>query len=248
MADQSKARKFGAPVWLVTFADLMALLFALFVLLLSFSDVDSDSFRRNAGPIAEAFNQKQPIIIKPVQIAPPSKLKIPPQPTTPQPKVASNQDSYLRTVARNRLVNMVKSTISADLTKNRLELVVEANKIIMRFPAHSAFRAGDANLSASIIPTMDRIADILARTEGKISVTGHTDNSPISTAQFRSNWDLSTARAVSVVHRLLRHRGMVANRVSATGRADTQPITDNDSRESRQRNRRVEIVVEIPMR
>ena len=246
MADQSKARKFGAPVWLITFADLMALLLALFVLMLSFSDINSDSFKRNAGPIAEAFNQKQPIIIKPVNIAP--RQTSPQAPERPQssPQPTSNTSSYLQTVARNRLANLVKSTIAAELAKNLVELIIKGNRITMRFPAHSAFRSGDANLSPSIIPTMDRIADILARTEGTIFVTGHTDNSPISTARFRSNWELSTSRAVSVVHRLLRHRGLAPVRVSATGRADTQPLVANTSRENRQRNRRIEVTVQLP--
>jgi len=249
MADQSKARKFGAPVWLVTFADLMALLFALMVLMLSFSDINSDSFKRNAGPMAEAFNQQQPIIIKPVQIAPKetSAKQDPERPqSSPQQDRTSSNLGYIQTVARNRLANLVKATIAAELANKLVELLIEGNKITMRFPAQSAFQSGQAILAPSIIPTMDRIADILARTEGIITVTGHTDNSPISTARFRSNWELSTSRAVSVVHRLLRHRGLAAPRVSATGRADTQPIVPNTSRENQQRNRRIEIVVELP--
>ncbi len=249
MADQSQARKFGAPVWLITFADLMALLLALFVLMLSFSDINSDSFKRNAGPMAEAFNQNQPIIIKPVNIAPkqtsPQAVPERPQSSRQQDRTSSNI-GYLQTVARNRVANLVKATIAAELTNKLVELVVEGNKITMRFPAQSAFQSGQARLAPNIIPTMDRIADILARTEGTVFVTGHTDNSPISTARFRSNWELSTSRAVSVVHRLLRHRGLAAGRVSATGRADTKPLVPNTSRENRQRNRRIEVTVQLP--
>jgi chemotaxis protein MotB len=245
MANATKARRKGAPAWLMTFADLMALLFALFVLILSFSEVDSDSFKKNAGPIAAAFNQALPTFVPPIEKSPQSNLGIPQQ-TDSRPEISSANDTYLREVARNKIINLVKSSVSSELANNLLELVVEENRIIMRFPAHSAFRAGDANLSSSIIPTMDQIADILARTEGKISVTGHTDNSPISTTRFRSNWELSTARAVSVIHRILRHRGLDPKRLTATGRADIEPLVENNSVENKIRNRRVEIAVEIP--
>jgi len=230
----------------MTFADLMALLFALFVLILSFSDVDSDSFKRNAGPIAAAFNQPQPVFMNPIQISPQSKSQVIQQPGERTPDTSSSNNNYLKEVARNKLTNLIKATIARELSTDMLELIIEDNRIIMRFPAHSAFRAGDANLTPSIVPTMDRIADILARTEGRVTVTGHTDNSPISTAQFRSNWDLSSARAVSVIHRLLRHPGLSPKRVEASGRADTQPLVANNSAENRVRNRRVEIAVEIP--
>lgn len=247
MAGNSKARSHGAPAWLMTFADLMALLFALFVLILSFSDVDSDSFKRNAGSIAAAFNQSRPVFVMPTIDSPQSKLQLPQeQTTTTQPEISSNTDNYLKEVARNKIVNLVKSRVSSELSSNLIELVVKENHIIMRFPAHSAFRKGDSTLAPSIIPTMDRIADILSRSEGQISVTGHTDNSPISTSRFRSNWDLSTARAVSVIHRILRHRGLSPKRVAATGKADTEPLVSNDTSENRLRNRRVEIVIEIP--
>ncbi len=245
MAEATKSRRKGAPAWLMTFADLMALLFALFVLILSFSEVDSDSFKKNAGPIAAAFNQAQPSFVEPIKVSPQSRLQTQPQADS-RPEISSANDTYLREVTRNKLVNLIKSTVSNELANNLLELVIEENKIIMRFPAHSAFAAGSANLSANIIPTMDQIADILARTEGQISVTGHTDNSPISTSQFRSNWDLSTARAVSVIHRILRHPGVNPKRVAATGHADTQPLVTNHTAENRARNRRVEVSVEIP--
>ncbi len=234
----------GAPPWMVTFADLMALLFALFVLILSFSDVDSDSFKRNAGPIAAAFNQPRPIMILKKDQSSKSKFEIPQQ--QPREKTESTQEAYLRTVARTNLENLIKSSIANELLNNIIELVIKDNLIIMRFPASAAFASGSADLSTKIFGTIDRIADVLARTEGKILVAGHSDDTPISTARFRSNWDLSTARAVSVVHRLLRHAGLDQKRVSATGYASTQPLVENDSPENRQRNRRVEVVVEIP--
>jgi len=247
MAGTLKTKRKSAPFWLVTFADLMALLFALFVLFMSFSEVDTENFKKNAGPMAEAFNQvydpnSTPNIIKK---PPKPKLNIP-KPPEPNQEISAGNDTYLREVARNKIVNLVQSTISSELASDKLKLVVEEDRVTMRFPAGTAFRAGDDTLSTNIIPTMDKVATILTRTKGIISVTGHSDSSPISTARFSSNWALSAARAVSVVHRILRNAGLDPARVTATGRADTQPLFNNDSAANRAKNRRVEISVEIP--
>ena len=228
---------------MVTFADLMALLFALFVLILSFSDVDSDSFKRNAGPIAAAFNKSEPVTVIKKDESSKNKYEIPPQPTQ---KTESNNQAYLKSVAKNKLQNLIKSTLATELLNNVIELIIKDNLIILRFPASSAFASGSADLDPRILITLDRVADVLARTQGKVLVSGHSDNSPISTTRFRSNWDLSTARAVSVIHRLLRHTGLDEKRVSATGYASTRPLIENSTPENRQRNRRVEVIVEIP--
>jgi chemotaxis protein MotB len=91
---------------------------------------------------------------------------------------------------------------------------------------------------------MAKIRQLLADTRGTVSVSGHTDNSPIKTERFRSNWDLSSARAVSVAHELMLGGVVAAERVSVSGHADTKPLDESDSDAARGRNRRVEIIVE----
>lgn len=95
------------------------------------------------------------------------------------------------------------------------------------------------------LPAIDRIVEILARAEGGILVSGHTDNQPIFTSQFRSNWDLSTERAVSVVHRLLKDKKIDPKRITAMGFGDSRPLKSNDTPEGRSVNRRVEIAIEM---
>ena len=93
------------------------------------------------------------------------------------------------------------------------------------------------------MPVLDKIADVLAATPGKIAIAGHTDNVPISTRRYRSNWELSAARAVSVVHHLLRRSRLEPVRFLIEGHADADPLTSNESVEGRKKNRRVEISI-----
>ena len=98
-------------------------------------------------------------------------------------------------------------------------------------------------LSSTILPALVKLAKVLAVNKGQILVAGHTDNAPISTARIRSNWDLSTQRAVSVVHYLLEVSIINPARITAQGFADSRPLDPNDTPEHRARNRRVEISV-----
>jgi chemotaxis protein MotB len=241
-----KRRPKGAPVWLVTFADLMALLFALFVLIISFSEIDSDSFRRNAGPMAEAFNQPPPIFTRSKESASSASKPVQPKLERENEAPSENEASYLRTVQRGKLSAQVRAALDEELRAGVVELDIKDRFIILRFPARTTFALGNSDLVGAIGTTLDRIADVLARTSGEIFISGHTDDRPISTSRFRSNWDLSSARAVSVVHRLLRHPNLNRGRVSAVGYADTRPISANDTADGRAQNRRVEIKVEIP--
>ena len=93
------------------------------------------------------------------------------------------------------------------------------------------------------MPILKKINEVLTQTDGLIAVAGHTDNIPISTSRYRSNWELSTSRATSVVHELLRYNTIPPERFVLEGYADTRPLAPNDSAENRATNRRVEIVV-----
>lgn len=239
--DGSKIIKHGhdAPAWMVTYADLMSLLFALFVLLLSFSEVNDNSFKKNAGPMREAFNQNSDF-----QTDEQSHLS---GGTGLLPGVKSiEMDVPEREVLRDAMAAELRRSLSRDLASNLVEIDDTENGIILRFPSNTAFEAGGAELSARSYETLDKIVPVLARTPGDIKVGGHTDDVPISTLQFRSNWDLSTARASSVVHYFIRSGQIPKERLTSQGFADSRPLMPNANAESRAKNRRVEISIEIP--
>lgn len=124
-------------------------------------------------------------------------------------------------------------------------IVVESqfSRIVIRIREKGSFPSGDARLNPGFVPILRKIHDVLLTTDGRIAVAGHTDNVPINTPRYRSNWELSTSRATSVVHELLAPGQIPAERFVLEGYADTKPLVPNDSMENRAQNRRVEIIV-----
>jgi len=233
----------GAPRWMVTFADLMALLFALFVLLLSFAKVDNDAFQRNAGPMRDAFGIGDRILRTTSRDFP-----IPGEagPGEQKSSAAAQLVAGARRIEakRNFLFNF-RRLMETELAHSIVVLIDQGDRIVIRFPDATAFESGSATLAPDFAPTLNRIASVLKATKGGLLVSGHTDDTPISTARFRSNWDLSAARAVSVVHYLVDKGAISPARITAQGFADSRPLAANDSPANRSRNRRVEIAIEI---
>ncbi len=239
------------PRWLVSYADLMSLLFAMFVMLLSFSEVSSDSFRRNAGPISQAFTD----------IPPERKAKTPteqtpgggrsvfdfirPQPEDIDDESVDEQAAVEKTRQVKDLTEKLRSILAIELQREEVDLIPSDSMVTIRFRDRAAFSLGDRELSPNILPTLDGIAVVLERTPGRIRIEGHTDDVPITTSLFRSNWDLAAARAASVVHYLLRTGLIDPKRISAEGFADSRPLKPNETAEGRAANRRVEIVIEM---
>lgn len=236
------------PRWLTSFADLMSLLFAMFVMLLSFSEVKSDSFKKNAGPISQAFTDV------PAQ----RKAKTPTEQTTgggksildfirpiEQPEEPEDEERAEKIRQVKDLMEKLRSIMADELQRNEVDLVESDSMVTIRFRDRAAFATGDRELAPGILAVLDNIAVVLAKTPGRIRIEGHTDDIPIATSLFRSNWDLSAARAASVVHRLLRSGAIEASRISAEGFADSRPLKANDTPDGRAVNRRVEISIEM---
>ena len=116
------------------------------------------------------------------------------------------------------------------------------DRYVITLPGARVFESGDDRILADIRAPLERIADLVARLGLRVDIEGHTDNRPISGGRFRSNWELSAARAVSVL-RLFTERGIPADRLSASGRGEYVPVADNSSEESRALNRRVVLTV-----
>ena len=106
-----------------------------------------------------------------------------------------------------------------------------------------SFALGSADIKEDFTPVLEKIHDLLLDTNGVIRVAGHTDNLPIATMRFRSNWELSSARAVSVLHALLKSRRLEPSRFVVAGYADTKPVATNDNSFDRSKNRRVDISI-----
>ena len=283
MDDEEKKGKkdaAGAPAWVMTFADLMSLLLAFFVLLFSFSELDKLKYKQIAGSMKEAFGVQRQVKIK----DPPRGVNIiatefsagKPDPT-PINVVQQHTTDHLRAYLKipkegegkngdaedgestfnklkKALAKEIAKIIAAEAEKLRkilakeidsglIDIETEGEKIIIRIREKGSFGSGSADIYSSFRPVLKKMADALAHTKGEIIIAGHTDNLPIYTELYRSNWELSSARAVSVVHELIESGKLPQERFRVAGYASTQPLQDNSSHEGRAQNRRVEITV-----
>ncbi len=133
-----------------------------------------------------------------------------------------------------------------EIRSNMVEIETRGRKIVIRVQEKGSFSSGSAQLQTEFFPVLDKLIELLAGIEGHIAVEGHTDNIPINTAKFPSNWDLSVARALEVAHGLFDDGTLDQKRFTITGLADTKPLVPNDTPEGRARNRRVEIILQEP--
>ncbi len=138
----------------------------------------------------------------------------------------------------------IAEKLQAEISKDMVQIETKGRKIILRIQEKGAFASGSARLEDDFIPVLFKLISILAKIEGQINIEGHTDNVPIKTAMFPSNWDLSVARALEVAHGLFDGGEVDQSRFVITGYADTRPLAANDTAENRRQNRRVEIILQ----
>jgi len=143
----------------------------------------------------------------------------------------------------NQTVSDLAKKLLQEILDGGIELESPGQQIIIRLREKGAFPAGSAFLQPQFRPIIRKVADVLKDIPGEIIVSGHTDNEPFLSELYRSNWDLSSQRAVAVAHQMIKVPGFEAHRLIVRGLADTQPLVDNTSPESRRRSRRVEIAI-----
>lgn len=236
--------------WLVSYADFITLLFAFFVTMYALSSVNEGKYRVLSDSLVQAF-RNVPANVSGTKIAPrmsAPRISAPAVPVAGSLQKASNVPKEQRRVLRAKMRNMAQAIAEAmaPLVREGQVRVTETSRgVTVEINASVLFDPGDAQLDPRAVAALQAVAQILAPTEFPVVVEGHTDNTPISTAQFPSNWELSVVRAARVV-RLFIDAGVVPQRVTASGFGDQRPVADNDSPEGRARNRRVSILIDSP--
>ncbi len=137
----------------------------------------------------------------------------------------------------------IAQQMADELDSGQIEIVAQGKYLVFRIREQGSFGSGEALIKSSFLPVLKKIRNILKDTSGRITVAGHTDNRPIYTKRFPSNWELSGARAATVARELLASKELERKRFSIIGHADTIPIKENDTRANRAYNRRVEIII-----
>ncbi|MFL1466874.1 flagellar motor protein MotB [Marinobacter sp. DUT-3] len=244
------------PAWIVTFADLATLLLTFFILLLSFAEMDIEKYRAMANSMSVAFGSSN-VLADDVGGSPLTLIESDTV-SLPEPSESmADEPEFIdeRTEGRGEtgipagivdLATRMISELENEVASEALSVNYDEKKVVIRFSEEATFRSGDATIKPDMIPIIERVVGVLADCTGDVLVSGYTDDRPISSSRYRSNWDLSAARAVSVVHELVMNRQVPAERVVAAGRAETNPLAPNNSDENRAKNRRVEIAIRDP--
>ena len=255
---EEKQEKKGVPAWVMTFADLMTQLMCFFVLLLSFSEMDVAKFKQLSGSMREAFGVQSEINVRTIpkgtsvvaQEFSPGEPKQTPLNQVRQFTIDSNRNTLdalsreLKEIEETREhARRLRLALEEELGKGDVSIRTEGVKVIIHIMENASFDSGFADVRPEFMPALEKIADLIDNNSGEVTVSGHTDNVPINNEKFRSNWELSTSRAVSVAHELLERSRIDSNRVIVTGHADTRPRADNDTPENRAKNRRVDVSI-----
>ncbi|MES9967090.1 MAG: type VI secretion system protein TssL, long form [Sedimenticola sp.] len=264
MADECPKCPEGLPPWLATFADLMSLLMCFFVLLLSFATIDAVRFKKMAESMKDAFGVQREIpaaeivmgtsVIKqefsPSTIPEPSPIDEVRQQTTDVEKQHLDMKEAMEAAAEQiqqeveQQAAELQEALKEEIDENLVSVETEEARVIIRIQEKGSFPSGTDRLNPGFYDVMDRISEAVVNSPGRVVVAGHTDNIPIRTERFRSNWELSSARAVTVLQALLQNPNVDAGRLVVEGHADSKPLESNDSAEGRAKNRRVELVIE----
>lgn len=227
----------GAPRWMVTFSDLVTLILVFFILLFSMSQIDKIKFKS----IVESFRDRQILDFYPSIIPGESPGKMNEQ--------QKNQNEKTNDAKKDSLQNLL-TEVQGYLHKNGLEDVIVANRtergVVLVLQDSVLFETGDAKIISTANPFLDKIGVMLKDIPNLVKVEGHTDNRPITTLQYPSNWELSTARASSVIRYFIEKQNIDSARFIAVGYGETRPIVPNNSPENWQKNRRVEIIISDP--
>jgi len=257
----------GQPSWLMTFADLMTLLLTFFILLLGFSEMDVEKYRAMATAMSQAFgvsfvptSRRQPDAVSvpapPAGVgsawsradAPEDAVATAALPAAPSAPVSSAATASLDAAARfaenEDLAGVLITTMEEQIDAGEVSVQYDAEEVLLSFSERSTFGSGSDVLQPSMRAVLGGVVRVLQNCRGTILVVGHSDDRPVTSGRFRSNWDLSSSRAVSVVHELVLDGSLDASRVAAVGRAETHPLVPNDSEDNRALNRRVEIHVQ----
>jgi chemotaxis protein MotB len=230
----------GAPAWMVSFADLVSLLLCFFVLLLSFSLTDVAEFKKLAQSMEQAFGTPRK---EPTSDLPKDFKSIARDIGQAVVERSKSGDGGSKSTSIDETAAQLRKLLAPLETEGLVELETKEGSLVMRLPGHITFDSGRAEIKSDMVPILRTVGGIVGRTEHDLFVAGHTDNVPIRAGLYKSNLELSAARAASVVDFFVSQGFVPPDRVATMGFGEYRPLVPNDSEAQRRRNRRVEIVL-----
>lgn len=210
--------------WMDTYADTITLLLTFFILLYSISAVDSEKLKELSEALQFSLTGKQSV----KQLESLDDIKV---------DIEKESNKY------EDLAKKLNEIIDKNSLTEVIKIREEDRGIVLQVDESILFDPGKAEIKESSIDILNTISKIIEETDNDIVAEGHTDNVPINTAKYKSNWELSTARAMNIVKYFIENKNINPVRLSVKGYGEYNPIAPNDTPENRSKNRRVDILV-----
>lgn len=235
--------------WLVSYADFITLLFAVFTTLFAMSQTDKKKVEEVVASIRESFGYTRaslggrPAVIDSGNISIVPQIRPQPAPIPTRKQVTSKG----RPRAEEKDFVAIKASLEAYLLKkaaqDKVNVSITRRGLVVSLKEAGFFESGSATVKKESVELLNTIAESLGPYSNPFRVEGHTDNVPIHSGSFRSNWELSTTRATNIVHYLINSFEFEPDRMSAAGYGEYKPVADNANAEGRAKNRRVDLVM-----
>ena len=250
MPRQPRSRHLNHPLpsdnldrWLVSYADFITLLFAFFVVMYAISSVNEGKYRVFGASLIEAFGSHGKT--QPGAVAPPGENDMLLKSLVERRNIRLAERLRKQQEDMQRIANNLNQVMAPLVTSGQVSVSQTSRGVVLEINASALFNQGDAELHGTAVKILSEVAGILEAGEQAIEVEGHTDDVPIKTLRFPSNWELSSARASSVARLFIEH-GVAAARLTVVGSAANHPVAPNDTAEGRARNRRITVTLMAP--
>ncbi|NLK73554.1 MAG: OmpA family protein [Clostridiales bacterium] len=228
--DESKS---GAPGWMTTYSDMMSLLLTFFILLYSFSSLDAKKFQDVANALQAVLTGQSNITI--------FDESTPADTSVDAPVAVPDEDDFEYEI--QEVYEQVKKYLEQEGLDAQVSVTMNKRGISIDIKERVLFDLGKADIKQESKVILDKVGQLLKIIDRDVVVEGHTDNLPINTFEFKSNWELSVIRAVNVLRYFVEVQGIDPRRISATGYGEYQPITSNETDAGKAMNRRVNILL-----
>jgi len=238
--------------WLISYADFITLLFAVFVTLYAMSQTDKRkmdalvaSLRESFGYVKTGASSERMNVVESTDLRTIPSIKQ--QVLTPGMRNSGMGPDRGYTHASLKDFREIKANIDMNLKKygaqNKVSVDITQRGLVVTLKEAGFFDSGDATVKPESLPLLEMVASSLSNYSNPLRIEGNTDNVPINKGGFRSNWELSTARATNIVHYLIERYHIQPGKISAVGYGEFRPVADNGTSEGRTKNRRVDIVL-----
>jgi chemotaxis protein MotB len=219
--------------WLLTYADLITLLLGLFVILYAMSKIDQGKYQQVVVALSQAFGGKTIL---------PASGGITPMPAPSSSGGNDNGDEASSDSDQKELSEQINEALEQYIQSSKVNVTEDSGGLTIHLLEMLLFETGKADLRPEAQKALDELSVLIRNLPNEIRVEGHTDNIPIKTSQFPSNWHLSMARSLNTAYYMMQ-RGVNPQKISIGGYSEYKPISPNDTPENRAKNRRVDIVI-----